>query len=185
MADRVEAVFRPLFGKIAWQVKKGHGSFLTFEFGSPSLIIDEPVAPRSNRTDRENRALARRRITPRGEWHLWIYCCDWEIEDHGSPLAHSESPDAAINDAAKFLDGQILIAVSVAPDSSTTFQFDLGGVLKTSPWPEEEAVEQWMLYEPSGHVFTIDSSARYSHQLGNVHPDDQEHNALFESPNGG
>ena len=179
MSDRVENVFRPLFGKIAWQVKKGHGSFLTFEFGSPSLIIDEPIGPKPGNCDKLKRLAARRKATLRGEWHLWIFCCDWEIEDHGAQIAHCESPDTVIAQATAFLDGQILVAVSVAPDSSTIFQFDLGGVLKTSPWPEEEAVEQWKLYEPSGHVFTIDSSARYSHQPGNSPPEETQHFPLF------
>jgi hypothetical protein len=28
-----------------------------------------------------------------GQWHLWIYCCEWSLTLDGTPLAHNESGD--------------------------------------------------------------------------------------------
>ncbi len=178
----VKRVFSPILGKPAWQVKKGHGSFLTFEFGKPSLNVREPKAPYPEMSDRVHELRGRRLVTVRGEWHLWIYCCHWEIRSKDKFLSHNESPDAVIDEAASFLDGQILESVTVLPDASTIFQFDLGGTLKTRPWEEkgdEEVYEQWMLYEPSGMVFEILSDVTYSHFPGNASPDEIDSLPLF------
>lgn len=42
--DPVGSVFAPLIGLPAWNVQKGQGSFLTFDFGAPHLSITEPIA---------------------------------------------------------------------------------------------------------------------------------------------
>ena len=53
----------------------------------------------------------------------------------------------------------------------TVFEFDLGGRLETFPYSEtteeSEPEEQWMLFQPSGMVFTFRSDGKYSHQMGN------------------
>jgi hypothetical protein len=37
-------ILQPVYGKIAWNVRKGMGSFLTFEFRDPKLqVLREPV----------------------------------------------------------------------------------------------------------------------------------------------
>jgi len=177
--EKVKKVFDPILGRPAWQVKKGHGSFLTFEFGSPSLTVREPRAFNPEISERLNESRGRRLVTIRGEWHLWIYCCHWEILKMEKFLSHNESPDAVIEKAASFLDGQTLESVSVLPDCSTVFRFDLGGILRTRPWDEEEVSEQWMLYEPSGMVFEINSDSTYSHFPGSTPPDELETFPLF------
>lgn len=35
------AAFEPLIGLTSWSVKKGHGSFVTMEFGDPERLIIE------------------------------------------------------------------------------------------------------------------------------------------------
>ncbi|PJI44395.1 MAG: hypothetical protein CTR53_01420 [Ferrovibrio sp.] len=35
----LESVFRPLIGQLVWSVRKGHGTFLTMEFGAPHLDV--------------------------------------------------------------------------------------------------------------------------------------------------
>jgi hypothetical protein len=163
----------------AYQVKQGHGSFLTMEFGSPSLVVHEPKEPKPEMSERVNQSRARRLVTVRGEWHLWIYCCQWEILQEEKVLSHDESPDSTIQKAADFLNGQKLIRVAVRPDSSTIFQFDLGGILRTQPYEDGEVDEQWMLYEPSKRVFRISSDGSYAHSPGNTPPDKVDSNPLF------
>src|SRR5947209_15880038 len=76
--DAVDAPFRPVYGLPCWNAKEGYGSFLTMEFGEPHLVIREPRS-RPEFSPRLRRALARRLVTVRGEWHLWIYCCQWYV----------------------------------------------------------------------------------------------------------
>ena len=69
------AFVSPLIGETAWNVAKGHGSFLTLEFRPPSLVVVEH-ASRASRT-----------AYVRGAWGLWIYCCHWKIMHAGAQVA--------------------------------------------------------------------------------------------------
>ena len=57
MINEIEALqaFAPVYGLPSWQVKHGHDSFLTFEFGEPIVevhdkLLSETVASTSSRT---------------------------------------------------------------------------------------------------------------------------------------
>lgn len=158
----IEDLFRPLFGLPAWQVKQGFGSFLTFEFGNPHLEIREPRNV-LNASPRVREKFSRRRVTIRGDWHLWIYICSWTISLNGQELAHHESTDDQIAEACFELDGQALTEVTVPEPGKTRFVFDLGGVLETRPY-DDDLMEQWLLYLPDGDVFTYrsDGAVRFS-----------------------
>ena len=95
---QIADAFRPILGLHAWQVKKGHGSFLTLEFGDPHFVIDEPTAHRPNR----------RIATIVGDWSLFIYCCGWTITQGDEQFAHNEAEDTEIMKATTQLDGQSL-----------------------------------------------------------------------------
>ena len=74
------------------------------------------------------------------------------------------------------LNGQALTSVAVDPaDGSSTFAFDLGCVLATHPAPDgaadDEPIEQWMLYQPSGQVLTVRGDGRYRAQAGDTPAD--------------
>jgi hypothetical protein len=154
LSKQIADTFRPILGLHAWQVKKGVGSFLTLEFGEPHLVIDEPAASRPNR----------RIATIRGDWHLWIYCCGWTIDQGGEQLAHNEAKDAAIMKGTAQLDGQRLERLWLEPGTVIThFEFDLGVVLTTFPYNDDPEDEQWMLYEPSGNVLTLRADNRFSY----------------------
>ncbi len=167
-------------------MKPGHGSFLTLEFGQPSLHVREPrEAPGAS--PRVQRLLSRRHVTVHGEWHLWIYCCAWEVRTDGKRTGHSaldSSSKRPIERAARELDGQRLVRVSVDPAGAVTeFEFDLGSRLTTRPYDAES--EKWLLYEPDGHVVTLRADGRYSHQPGSE-PRDRErwHPLLTVVPGG-
>jgi hypothetical protein len=166
-----ERTFAKLYGKPCWGVKQGHGSFLTIEFGKPHLEIREPIVARAGASKKVRAGLARRGAYVVGEWHLWIYCCAWEVLLNGGQLAHSESSNSRIMRAANFLNGQKLVRFSIAPRGTRCiFEFDLGGVLKT--WPYSRTDEQWLLYEPNGKVLALRADKRYSHAPSD-RPEDQ------------
>ena len=172
----IVAEFQPLLGLHAWGVEHGYGSFVTMEFGVPELEI---LSPRLVQTaiDGVPTRTERRDVYARGQWHLWIYCCDWSISFNGVQLAHDESDDVSMNRALSILNGQVLTAVSVTDIAHTKFEFDLGCELTTWPGPPEdydgEAVEQWYLYKPNKQVLTLRSDGFVS--LGPGQRTEEEH----------
>lgn len=151
--------FSPVYGLPCWQVRSGHGSFITLEFGEPSLSIREPRELATPVSERVRRRLARRRVTVRGQWHLWIYCCDWAVTVDDAVVGDSAS-DESINRAVVELDGQKLTGVRRAPrPGGWRFDFDLGARLTT--WPYDDA-EQWCLYEPGDLVTVADATGQLS-----------------------
>ena len=159
-------VFRRLYGLLCWNVKPGYGSFLTFEFGQPHLRIDEPREPKREVSPRVRKMFARRLIHVRGDWHLWIYCCDWFVSEREKVVGDCSSK-SRIQRAAWALDGQKLVAVTIVPRGRrSVFEFDLGGRLETMPYNRD--CEQWMLFDPSGRVLTFRADKMYSY-----HPADR------------
>jgi hypothetical protein len=160
-----ESVFRKLYGKPCWDVKQGYGSFLTFNFGKPHLVIREPIVASANASKSVREDLAMRGALAKGDWRLWIYCCRWEVLFHDKQIAHSDSSDKRILRATRTLNGQNLVRFSIEPRGTRcTFEFDLGGVIKTRPFSRVH--EQWLLYEPGGKVLVLRADKRYSHHLG-------------------
>jgi hypothetical protein len=151
---RLSQLFDPIVNLPAWNVQLGHGSFLTFEFGSPSLHVGEPHRIQGER---------RRRVSICGEWHFWVYCCRWEIRKTSEILANSESSRTDMSAAAQFLDGQILLEVSFNPESERCrFIFDLDGALET--WPDKtEPADQWMLFQGDQCVVTLDGHNEFDY----------------------
>ncbi len=168
---QIVQAFEPILGIPAWQVRQGDISFLTLEFGEPRLEIIEPNEQRRRRS---------RIVTIRGDWHLWIYCCGWDIAQNGKRLAHWESENEAIAKATAQLDGQCLEKLWMEPGTVIThFEFDLGGELRTHPFDVDRPYEQWMLYEPSGDVLSVRSDNRFSHGPGDAPPDEERWLPIF------
>jgi len=166
VAPVFETAFGNLYGKPCWGVWKGIGSFLTFNFGKPHLVVDEPIVASAEASKKVRESLARRKVMAKGDWRLWIYCCAWEVLRNGKPFARSESTNARIRRAADFLNGQKLVRFSIVPRGlHCIFEFDLGGVLKTHPFSRTH--EQWLLYEPTGKVLILRADRRYSHHPAN------------------
>ncbi|MGH1490669.1 MAG: hypothetical protein ACRBK7_14980 [Acidimicrobiales bacterium] len=142
-------------------------SFLTLEFGEPQLQIDsEPRELTHHPVDGERFIVRRRLVQLHGEWHLWIYVCDWVLTVDGRELARSDSDDLTIHISLDVLNGQALSSVSVEPDSgSCVFRFDLGCVLSTMPSPVEDyghdTVDQWIFFQPSGETLSFRSDRSF------------------------
>jgi hypothetical protein len=156
-----------------WNVKRGYGSFLTLEFGNPSLKIREPIETASSLT-RVRELAAKRLVSVSGQWHLWVYCCAWQIFNDDVEIACWESDDEKIDKACWKLDGQALVEASLTSNTGEAeFRFDLGGILTTAPY-DDELNEQWLIYCPDGNVFTYrsDGAANYAH--GDLNPKDEK-----------
>ncbi|HAZ48599.1 MAG TPA: hypothetical protein DDW76_11390 [Cyanobacteria bacterium UBA11369] len=155
----IASVLKNIIGKPCWNVKQGYGSFITFEFGEPSLEIDEPI---------KRKGILSRLIVVRGEWHLWIYCCDWKIFQNGQYIADSESEDRLIEQALNYLDGQKPVSIEIEPtNDSCSFQFDLGGLLETTSGDYEPLTNEWLLFDPSGFVLCYRNYGCYSYHPSN------------------
>jgi hypothetical protein len=144
--------FHAIRGLPGWAVKRGHGSFVTFEFGSPRVVIND-VRELPAHVGGEKILVPQRGAGVRGEWHLWIYCCNWSLSWRKRSLAHSESSDLDIDRALTVLNGQSVSSVTTTSDGSSRFAFDLDYELATSPYDDARSDdEQWMFYQPSGRV---------------------------------
>ena len=157
-----EEVFKKVYGLPGWHVSPGWGSFLTFEFGAPYLEIREPITPKGKVSEKARRDLTRRAVSIRGEWHLWINCCNWNVLFNRKLIGESTSR-RSYQDAADFLDGQKLTRVLIdSSESRSFFEFDLGGRLETSPY--DVGSEQWMLFDRSVRkVLTLRADSHYSY----------------------
>jgi hypothetical protein len=172
----IDDVFTPIYGKPCWQAQQGYGSFLTFEFGEPHLCILEPRQPRKPVSARVEKLLGRRLVTVRGDWHLWIYLCDWRILSRGQVLADNNSKRRVIRRATSELNGQALVRLTVNESLVSIFEFDLGGRLEAVPNTKayEKTDDLWLLFEPSGHVFTLRADGQCCRMPGDTPPDKGE-----------
>jgi len=168
----IQDLFSVLYGKYCWNASKGYGSFLTFEFGTPSVEIYQPTKRRPKR----------RTTAVHGEWHLWVYMCDWKIYLADKETADSASSTKIIRRAMLALDGQALTSVAVTSTAATTFCFDLEGRLETYPNRGEygDTSEQWLLYQPNGMVFTLRADRMYGHNPGTTKLGEENWLPLFE-----
>lgn len=151
-------------------MKQGFGSFLTLEFGEPHLCVREPRKPGPGSTPKHRKHYARRLVTLRGDWHLWIYGCDWAIYDRRKQIADSEASDRRIAQAAAILDGQALEKASI---------HYRGGRLVVKSWPPE--YEAWLLYEPDERVLTLRADKTFSHVEGSTPPDSERWRPAWSS----
>lgn len=161
-----DQAFSEIYGKPAWRVSPGWGSFMTFEFGDPHLEIREPKITKRDVDEKVKQALARRNVFIHGDWHLWINCCDWKVTSGGNVVGRSTT-DSSIRKAAEFLDGQQLTRFSLTPETvHCVFEFDLGGRLETYPYDDKG--EQWLFYDSRNNVLVLRADGMYS-----LRPSDQ------------
>jgi hypothetical protein len=125
-------------------------------------------------------------VTVSGDWHLWVYCCDWLVSVGGKRIGGSSLRQ--IGWAVHILNGQALIRVDAdLRRSRWLFDFDLGARLETRPWDRssphyDETHEQWMLFEPSGYVLSVRADGCYSHHPGDTLPDEEVWIPLEDRP---
>jgi hypothetical protein len=158
-----EKNFLKVYGKPCWRVSPGWGSFLTLEFGTPHLVIREPIVPPANAPPKVEQNLKKRRVFINGDYHLWIKSCNWKVRCKRKLVGESTLPES-IQSAADALDGQKLTRFSISPrQMRCVFEFDLGGVLETRPYDPQK--EQWLFYDSRVHkVLILRADGCYSYQ---------------------
>ncbi len=149
--QEIQRIIAPLSGEKAWGAALGVGSFVTIEFGKP--------IPPQNSEDKQH-----------GEWHLWIYCCAWRLEEGNSVLAASEDDRAKLETAIKRLQNLTLLSIGLSlPGFDTVITFEQDVVLRLFPIFSEE-FEHWMLYTPDGNALTIGPGMNWTHQSATSSP---------------
>lgn len=136
----IEERVAPLVGRRAWDVKRGHGSFVTLEFGEP--------------VEREGYT--------RGAWHLWVYCCGWRLDDGDEVVAAYEDDRELLAQAVTRIEGRVLERVDLTrPALESVWWFEGGLALRVFPITTRE-YEHWMLYQPDGDVLTVGPGTSWS-----------------------
>ncbi|MGA7301419.1 MAG: hypothetical protein WBX10_14000 [Candidatus Sulfotelmatobacter sp.] len=135
LKSQIDALFRPLIGQKAWGASVGYGSFVTIEFGRKRLYHGHY----------------------HGEWHVWLYLCEWKLFSGARQLADFESKKRMMQLAIGNLNGTALTEIDFDPQNmATTFSFDGDIHLRCEPFddapPDEEC---WMLFMPNGQVASL------------------------------
>lgn len=128
---KIMGIISGLKGKTPWGVRLGHGSFLTMEFGEPE------IKPRGR--------------VVHGEWHLWLYMCNWRIETQHKILAGSNDARKAIGTTLEHLSFDLVEAIHTIPPSlDLSVEFQSGIRLLTLSSSSDRIEEQWKLFTPGG-----------------------------------
>jgi hypothetical protein len=157
-------VFKPLTGVMCWGCKRGYGSFITLEFGQPSLVIREPVAHGAAPGSLVGKRLQRRRVTVVGDWHLWIESARWRVEVGDQSVESVDLDPRKLDDCLDTLSGQILQQVDFDGSSlEIVWTFDGGGQLSARPEPMVDG-DCWSLFNPKGVSVTFRSDGNLEYE---------------------
>lgn len=169
--ERVKESWQPLIGRLVWCVRRGHGSFLTMEFGRPHLAVREPIVSSSS-FEKVRRNLARRGVDVQGDWHFWVQYGDWRLRTSGGTLDSRNEPGATLDECLRDLNGQRLSSVERgASPNSCTWTFDLGAILDV--WPSAEIDDdQWSLHRWNGQIAAYGRDGRLTFESARVRGDE-------------
>lgn len=137
-----KAVFSKVAGLKTRNVKQGHGSFITMEFGKDVEFI------------RKIKGKLIKNV--RGEWYFFVYMCAWRIDEKNNPIAGCEDSREIIERALKKIENKKLINVQIlnnAYDLKLKFENSINFLL-FSIYTKEEDAEHWMLYAPENKVLS-------------------------------
>ena len=153
-----------LNNQLVWNVRRGHGSFLTMEFGSPHLHVREPAPTSAANFTNVHDLLRHRRVSIVGDWHLWITHSHWTLETHGLAVNSDDQDVTKVVSALSCLDGQRLTSISYREDTHH-LAFDLGGILKIGRLINTESDEdRWQIFETNGSVLTCGYDGKFSYE---------------------
>lgn len=163
--------FKQLIGLPSWNVRQGHGSFLTLDFGEPSLEIREP------NLNAKSAVFHRRRVTVIGSYHIWIEQCNWLIKNEGKIHADSEFSKEVIDKALSQIDGSHLVEVEIDPENKTSvFSFEFGSKIVMTAYLESDQEDPiWHLHTPNKTLSYLSSGEV---EIGNRDGSEQTHKRL-------
>jgi hypothetical protein len=144
MDKEIKELLQQIVGELVWAAKRGHGTFITMEFGAPHLVVREPIKSTST-APRVVRLLARRQVSIRGEFSLFIQDSRWSISTKDRTVG-LDSRESVVREVLQDLDGQRVSAVSFA-SADTILEFDLGATVRLgkSIFPTEPKSDLWSL----------------------------------------
>ncbi|NGX32166.1 MAG: hypothetical protein K1060chlam4_00207 [Candidatus Anoxychlamydiales bacterium] len=140
---KIKKIFKQMIGLRVRNVKQGHGSFLTMDFG-------EDIYPKLE----TNKGI---KILKRGEWYLWIHMCSWRIDEKLKPIAGCEDSRNTIERALKKIENEKLMSIEIltlAYDMQIKFENEITINLFSIYTEKESEAEQWMLFTPENKVFS-------------------------------
>jgi len=136
-------------GLKAYNIKLGHGSFLTMDFGEPIEINVKTKKGIEKFT--------------RGEWHFWIYMCAWRIEKGNRALVGSNDSRNKIESVLEKIDGKELILFDLKRLLDAVLVFDGKYELRMFNVNTENQ-DQWMIYTPDKNVLTVGPGNKCSYE---------------------
>lgn len=154
--SKIERVFAPLREHPCWGLHYSSQLNLSVNFGKPSLLVREPrqIAAKSRAVQR---MFARRNVTLRGQWWLWLRMCYWKLSvDDRVLVTFGTASQRRLNCAFGELEGQKLVEVFVNPATGATrFDFDLGCRLECRRFEKKSTTDLWCLYRPRGRALLV------------------------------
>ena len=163
----IERIFAPIYGQPCWGVNYERYLNLSLNFGPPHLSVREPHSSAA-RSKVVRRKAARRLVTVRGRWWLWIYVSYWRLSYNGVIVSNQRWPaPRKMPDMLHDLEGQKLTCVRANPQTGATrFDFDLGAKLEVWKLDDDEVYELWTLYvySPRRRVFSLHSDGSLTSQ---------------------
>lgn len=142
MDNTIHDLVKPLQGHAAHNIKLGHGSFLTINFGK-NRIIEVPT----------NKGIVQR---VRGEWYLWVYMCAWRFDKNDAPYLGSDDEGSREEFQTKLseIDGKKLIHFDILNSSfDTKLEFEEKLVINLFSISTQN--EQWKLFNPDKKVLVV------------------------------
>jgi len=70
----LQQLFKKVYGKPSWLVRRRFGPSILLEFGKPKLEVSKNVFPPT----KKGRKFPKRMVKVYGHWHLTTFCSDWE-----------------------------------------------------------------------------------------------------------
>lgn len=135
MIDSIKQ-FSGLVGLKSWGVQRGHGSFLTLNFGDKSS-----------------------RSSEYGMYHLWLYGAKWAIAEKELILCEDASDQSLIDKVAMSLNDKIITFVSVYPKRGV-IEFDSMYKLMFKYGMD---MDQWIFYTDD-ETIVCDSKLKIMHK---------------------
>jgi hypothetical protein len=132
-------LFFQFVGERARNVKLGHGSFITIDFGKETTV-----------EVRVKKGVSR---SVRGEWHLWIMMSDWRLNQNKEPIFGSGDERDIINEKLSILEGKKFTSGKIINNSfDCLLEFEGNISLNLFSFYITDST-QWMLFTPQKKTF--------------------------------
>lgn len=126
-------ILNPLLKQPVQQVRVGHGSFVTLEFGAIQHLY-----PRTG--------------NPKYEWMIWLYQCNWRLELNGAFVTGCED-EREVMEGIQMLQGKTLLSLTISPLLDLLLEFQEGYVVRIFRHAGG-STDHWFIYTPTDFVLT-------------------------------